>query len=82
MRLKKLAAKVAEYQDRLAAGHASKIEPEHVERVLEKLRRKEADLRARFASDPVDAECEDLQHKLKVAREHIERAEWLRRELA
>lgn len=82
MGLKKLAAKVAEYQERLAAGHARKIEPEHVERVLEKLRRKEADLQARLAADPEDAEREEFEHKLKVAREHIERAEWLKRELA
>lgn len=82
MGLKKLAAKVAEYQERLAAGHARKIEPEHVEQVLDKLRRKEADLLAHLASETDDAEREELEHKLKVAREHIERAEWLQRELA
>jgi len=82
MGLKKLADKVAEYQQRLAAGQAKKIEPELVEHVLDKLRRKEADLLADLASETDDAEREELEHKLKVAREHIKRAEWLQRELA
>jgi hypothetical protein len=81
MGLKKLAAKVAEYQERLAAGHAKKIEPEHVKQVLDKLRRKEADLLVRLATETDEAERADVERKLHVAREHIERAEWLRREL-
>jgi len=82
MGLKKLARKVAEYQERLATGHASKIEPEHVDKVLGKLRRKEAELSAKLASETDEAERDDLERKLSVARQHIERAEWLQREIA
>lgn len=82
MGLKKLAAKLAEYQERVASGDARKIEPEHVQQVLDKLRRKEADILSRLVAETNEAEREDLERRLQVAREHIERAEWLRRELA
>lgn len=81
MGLKKLAEKVAEYQQRLEAGKARRIAPEHVEKVLDKLRRKEADLLARIAAEPDAEERADLERKLRVAREHIARAEWLRGEV-
>ncbi|RBI83993.1 hypothetical protein DRV85_13310 [Rhodosalinus halophilus] len=81
MGLKKLAEKVAEYQQRLEAGKAQRIAPEHVEKVLDKLRRKEADLLARIAAEPDAEERADLDRKLRVAREHISRAEWLLREV-
>lgn len=81
MGLKKLAAKVAEYQERLASGHAAKIGPEHVQQVLDKLRRKEAELLSRIANETESAARDELEHKLHVAREHIARAEWLHRKL-
>lgn len=80
--MKKLAAKVAAYQERLEAGKAHRIEPAHVDTVLDKLHRKEADLLARIAAGADDAERGDLERKLRVAREHIARAEWLLREIA
>ena len=82
MGLKKLAQKVADYQDRLDAGKARTIEPEHVEKVLDKLRRKEADLLARIATETDQDERADFDRKLRVAREHITRAEWLLAEVS
>ena len=82
MGLKKLAARVAEYQQRLDAGRARKIEPAHVEKVLGKLRRKEAELLSRLAAEDDAAERADLERKVRVAREHISRAEWLLGEIA
>jgi predicted nucleic acid-binding Zn-ribbon protein len=81
MGLKKLAAKVADYNDRLERGKASKIKPEDVNKVLKKLRTKEASLEARMsqASDP--DEKASLQRKCAIAREHIGRAEWLLSEI-
>jgi hypothetical protein len=81
MGLKKLAEKVEEYQQRLKAGRAHRIEPEHVEKVLDKLRRKEADLLVRIGTEPDAEERADLERKLGVAREHIARAEWLLTEM-
>lgn len=82
MGLRKLAQKVADYQQRLEAGKARTIEPEHVEKVLDKLRRKEAELLARITAEGDPDERADLDRKLRVAREHIERANWLLSELS
>jgi hypothetical protein len=82
MGLRKLAQKVAAYQERLEAGKAGTIEPEHVEKVLDKLRRKEAELLARIAAEADPDERADLDRKLRVAREHIARAKWLLAEVS
>ena len=81
MGLKKLAEKVVEYNERLEDGKASRIKPGHVEKVLEKLRRKSAELEAEIASSNSTEKRARLETKLAVARTHIERAEWLLKEL-
>ncbi len=81
MGLKKLAAKVEEYKERLESGKASKIKPKHVEKVLDKLRRKSADLEAEMARATSDEERARLERKMRVARTHTERAEWLLKEI-
>lgn len=81
MGLKKLAAKVVEYNERLEDGKASKIKPRHVEKVLAKLRAKAGELEADIAAARSDDKKARLEGKLGVARQHIERAEWLLKEL-
>lgn len=81
MGLKKLARKVADYNERLESGLASKIKPGHVEEVLSKLRKKEADLEAELSASGNADNQTRLKRKLKVAREHINRAEWLLKEI-
>ncbi|SHG78141.1 hypothetical protein [Marivita hallyeonensis] len=82
MGLKKLAAKVVDYNERLEGGKASKIKPRHVAKVLEKLRAKEAELEAEIASTTSPEKTARLEGKLGVARTHIERAEWLLNEIS
>ncbi len=81
MGLKKLAEKVAEYNERLESGKASKIKPSHVEMVLEKLRKKSGELEAEIASARSPEKRARLEKKLGVARTQMERAEWLLNEL-
>lgn len=81
MGLKNLAAKVVEYNERLEGGKASKIKPDHVEKVLGKLRKKEAELSAEMDIAVSDDRRDRLERKRQVARTHIERAEWLLAEL-
>ncbi len=81
MGLKKLAAKVADYNERLKNGKASKIKPDHVKKVLEKLRNKSVELEAEIASAHSPEKRDRLERKLEVARAQEERAEWLLREL-
>jgi hypothetical protein len=82
MGLKKLAAKVAEYNERLESGKASRIEPAHVQAVLEKLKKKTASLEAGIATEPSQDKKARLEKKLSVAHAHVERAEWLLKELS
>jgi hypothetical protein len=82
MGLKKLAAKVAEYNERLESGKASKIEPAHVQKVLDKLRKKREGLESSIASESSADKKARLEKRLSVARIHVERAEWLMKELS
>ena len=82
MGLKKLAAKVADYNDRLDSGKASKIKPGHVRKVLEKLHKKESSLIDELAEAENDKAKARLERKLEIAREHIARAEWLLGQIA
>lgn len=77
MGLKKLAAKVADYRARLEDGKASEIKPDHVRKVLEKLRHKEADLEEKLEKADGDEDRERLTRKLEVAQQQIRHAEWL-----
>ena len=77
MGLKSLAAKLADYQTRLEDGATCRIRPEHVRKVLDKLRHKEATLMAEIGeTDDPDRKAR-LDRKLGVARDHVRRAEWL-----
>ncbi len=77
MGLKKLAGKIADYNKRLEADKAHKIKPDHVRKVLGKLRAKQDKLQQHMASAHSDDKKARLQRKLKIAETHIERAEFL-----
>ncbi len=76
----KLAEKLGDYFARLGAGKAHKIKPRDVEKVIAKLRAWRDALATEAVSKPEKAER--LEHKIKAADELIERAEWLRAEIA
>ena len=82
MGLKKLAAKVEEYNARLEDGKASKIKPRHVEKVLQKLGEKSAELKSEIAEAKSLEKKTRLEGKLAIALTHIERAEWLLRKIS
>jgi hypothetical protein len=77
MGLKKLADKVAEYNERLAAGKVEKIKPDHVKQVQKKLQKKTAELEAEIGATESQDKKVRLKRKLAIAREQAERAEWL-----
>jgi hypothetical protein len=81
MGLKKLAKKVAEYNDRLVQGKVEKIKPDHVKKVLEKLYKKASDLEAEIAFAKNPEKKARSTRKLSIARQHIERAKWLLKEI-
>ena len=81
MGLKKLAEKVAQYNERLEQGKASKIKPSHVKKVLEKLQSKSDELVEEIETTSNHEKRVRLDRKLGIAREHIERAKWLLKEI-
>lgn len=81
MGLKKLAAKVADYKERLESGKAQEIKPDHVERVLKKLRKKSVELEAEIASSHSPEKRARLEKKLATARAQEARAGWLMKEI-
>ena len=74
MGLKKLGEKIAEYKDRLEHGKASEIKPSHVEKKLEKLRKKSRELEAETATTQNPDKKVRLEKKLEVTCQQIERA--------
>lgn len=81
MGLKKLAAKVIDYNERLESGRSSKIEPDHVQKVLDKLQKKAAELETEIATAKSPDKKARLERKLEIARTHVERAKWLLNEI-
>lgn len=77
MGLKKLAAKLQDYDKRFADGDAFKIKPAHVQKILEKLRKKEAEISDDLLKKHRAGKRQRLERKRNVAREQIDRAQWL-----
>ncbi len=82
MGLKKLAAKVTEYNERLKDGKVSKIKPSHVQKTLEKLLKKSEELKEEIRTSDNAEKKVRLERKLGIAGEHIKRAEWLMEEIS
>jgi hypothetical protein len=78
MALSDLAEKLAEYRARLDAGHADRISPAHVDRVVDKLEAKRARLVEELATATADTERERLERKRAKVETLIEQAHWLR----
>ncbi len=77
MGLKKLAAKLSEYNERLEQGKAHKIKAVHVEKIISKLRGKASDLESEITSTKNDDKRARLKQKLQTATEQVRRAEWM-----
>ena len=77
MGLGKSIDKLDDYYDRLAHNKVSKITPDHVDKVLAKLRGKETLLLTEIEDAQKVAKKERLESKLAVVREQIQRGQWL-----
>lgn len=81
MGLKKLARKISDYNERLEEGKASRIKPDHVEKVLRKLQQKVESLEEEIRVAPGPEKKARLERKLEIARAHVERAGLLLKEI-
>lgn len=77
MGLEQSTEKLDKYYKRLETGKAEKIKPEHVRKVIGKLKAKEAKLLADMAETTKDDKKARIDRKLATARELVKRAEWL-----
>ncbi|MEE4235736.1 MAG: hypothetical protein V2I51_03340 [Anderseniella sp.] len=82
MGLKKLAAKLLDYNKRLESGKADQIKQTHLVKVLDKLQAKEAELEADLACANNEQKKSRLERKIRIAREQIARANWLMKEIS
>ncbi len=81
MGLGKSIGKLDDYYERLAQNKAGKIEPDHVDKVLGKLRVKEDALKTEIAETLKVSKKERLEAKLDVVQKQIQRGEWLREQI-
>ncbi|MDU9005288.1 hypothetical protein [Sedimentitalea todarodis] len=81
MGLKKYAAKLDDYFTRLKRGKAGKIKPDHVEKVIAKLRAKAERLQLEIKEATKESKKARLERKVLIANEQIRRAQLLLKEI-
>jgi len=69
--------KLEKYFDRLHAGKVSKIKPSHVQKIIDKLAVKAAQIEVEREEALKTSKRERLGQKLLVIEEQISRAKWL-----
>lgn len=77
MTLSKHVEKLDKYYKRLDTGKAQKIKPEHVEKVIRKLKLKEEQLLEEERETQKPSKKERLRRKAEIVLEQKKRAEWL-----
>jgi uncharacterized protein YaiL (DUF2058 family) len=77
MPMTKIRERLENYQDRLHAGTADKIKPQHVEKIIGKLTVKQSEIETEMAETEKAGKRERLEHKLATVKELIEKARWL-----
>jgi len=82
MDLESSVEKLDKYYKRLNKGKAEKIKPDHVEKVIRKLKAKEELLQVEITETKKDSKIERLKRKLDLLREQQDRARWLLNEIS
>ena len=75
--MNKTEEKLQKYRERLENGKAHKIKPKHVQKMINKLKTKEADIEEDLKTVSKPEKRERLNTKLLTIRHRIEQAEWL-----
>lgn len=82
MGLSKTVEKLDKYYGRLKSGSAKPIKPAHVEKMIQKLKSREQDLKDEIAATRKESKKERLERKLLKTRDLTTKAQWLLREIA
>ncbi len=75
--MNKTEEKLEKYRERLKDGKAHKIKPKHVQKMIDKLKAKEADITDDLTTVSKPEKRERLTKKLATIKHRIEQAEWL-----
>jgi hypothetical protein len=81
MPLSRLIEKLNKYTGRLERGKTEKIKASHVEKVLGKLEKREADLKAKLKAESNEENRARIKKRLRVNKKQAERARWLLKKL-
>ena len=81
MDLNETIKRLDKYQQRLAEGKAEKIKPHHIQKAIEKLTAKEAELTEEIRDTTKPDKRIRLEEKVSAIRAQIEKAKWLAEEL-
>ena len=81
MPLSRLIEKLNKYTDRYERGKAEKIKASHVEKVLAKLEKREAALKAKLKAENKEENKARLKKRIRVNKKQAERARWLLKKL-
>ncbi|WP_191285688.1 hypothetical protein [Aliiroseovarius zhejiangensis] len=82
MGLESTTEKLDSYFARLEQGKAQKIKPTHVEKIMQKLESKAAALRSDLEETTKEPKKQRLQQKIDLVNEQLDRARWLREQIA
>ncbi|TQV82221.1 hypothetical protein [Denitrobaculum tricleocarpae] len=81
MALSKTVEKLDKYYGRLKSGSAKKIKPAHVEKMIDKLKARERDLKDEISTTEKESKRERLERKLLKTRDLTAKAKWLLKEI-
>ena len=73
--------KLEAYKQRLEAGKTAKITPEHIAKIIKKLKTKRTKVNDELVEATKSRKKDRLKRKLKTISDQIHRARWLRDQL-
>lgn len=82
MALTKAIEKLKKYYKRLEAGDVKKIKPSHINKVMNKLSKKEEILLEELSETTKASKKKRLQQKLDATRKQIDRSQWLLKKIS
>lgn len=81
MKLSQSHEKLKAYRKKLEAGKVVKITPEHIVKIIKKLKIKRAKVRDELADTKKSRKKDRLRRKLKTIADQVRRARWLKNQL-
>ena len=82
MKLSRSDEKLEAYKQRLDSGKTAKITPEHIAKIIKKLKAKRAKVTDELAETAKTRKKDRLKRKLKTISDQLDRARWLKDQIS